>query len=61
MSAQSSIKMAQANIWQDNYSFVNIAEYLESIRKSHINLAIWQRPVDPTMLPIIHWLAKEPF
>jgi len=61
MSALSSIKMAQANIWQDNYSFVNIAEDLESIRKSHINLAIWQRPVDPTMLPIIQWLAKEPF
>jgi hypothetical protein len=61
MSAQSSIKMAQANIWQENYSLVKSSEDLESIRQHHINLTIWQRPVDPTMLPIIHWLAKEPF
>ncbi|MCE2926021.1 MAG: DUF1826 domain-containing protein [Rickettsiales bacterium] len=53
--------LAKATLWQDNCYFVSQPEKLDIIRERHINLAVWQRPVDPTMLPIIHWLAKEPF
>jgi hypothetical protein len=53
--------LAQPAIWQNNYSLVDAPEKLSAIREPHINLAIWKRSVDPTMLPIIHWLAKEPF
>jgi hypothetical protein len=53
--------LAQANIWHNNYSFVSQPEKLDIIRERHINLAVLQRSADPTMLPIIRWLAREPF
>jgi len=52
--------LAHASVWQDNYSLVSQPEKLDIIRERHINLAIWQRVTDPTMLPIIQWLAREP-
>lgn len=53
--------LAKPAIWQNNYSIVDAPEKLSIIREHHINLAIWKRVSDPTMLPIIHWLAKDPF
>ncbi|MFO0457557.1 MAG: DUF1826 domain-containing protein [Alphaproteobacteria bacterium] len=53
--------LAKPAIWQNNYSLVDAPEKLSAIREPHVNLAIWKRSADTTMLPIIHWLAKEPF
>lgn len=58
---QSAAQQIQTNIWQPNAAFGNEAEHLESIRASQINLAVWRRSVDIQMLPIIHFLASEPF
>jgi hypothetical protein len=52
---------AKAAIWHDNYSLVDAPEKLIAIREHHINLAVWRRAVDPTILPIIRFLASEPF
>jgi hypothetical protein len=53
--------VTRASIWDLNYSFVKVPERLADICKPHINLAIWQRESDSEMLPIIEFLASEPF
>lgn len=53
--------LAHPTIWQENHAMVASQEALGCIRKAHINLAVWQRPVDTAMLSIIHWLSREPF
>lgn len=56
-----SLAKQTANIWQENHALVQMPEKLDCIRKQHINLAIWQRPFDVTMQPVMRWLAAEPF
>lgn len=53
--------LAQTNIWQANHAMVASQDAMGCIRKAHINLAVWQRTTDPAMLPVIHWLSREPF
>lgn len=53
--------LAQAPLWQPNYAIVDASEKLQAIHKKHINLAVWQRATDAGMLPVLHWLAREPF
>ena len=54
-------KAAHTTAWQDNFAIVKDSKQLDAIQNPSINLAVWQRPMDPTMQPIIQRLTREPF
>lgn len=58
---QTAAELPKSGVWLSNVAYAHEPEQLESMRLQHVNLAIWKRSADPTMLPIIQWLAKDPF
>lgn len=54
-------RLSQSAVPEHNAAYVSEALELKSIQSPYVNLAVWRRPVDAVMQPVIHWLAKEPF
>lgn len=46
---------------QPNAIFVGASSDLKAVYQAPVNLAVWQRPVALSMLPVVRWLTKEPF
>lgn len=44
-----------------NVACTTKATGLEAVQRAPVNLAVWQRRSNDAVLPVAHWLAKEPF
>lgn len=53
--------LAQPAIWHDHHIYTHTEAKLESIKRDHVNMAVWQRLPDSAMSPIIDWLATTGF
>lgn len=51
----------QREATKSNVAYARQAAELDSVRLEPVNLAVWQRPSNEALLPVVHWLAKEPF
>lgn len=58
---QTSDNVPDIHAAQSNAIFVNTSSDLEAVHQAPVNLAVWQRPAVLSMLPVVHWLTKEPF
>jgi hypothetical protein len=55
------VSLYQIHSAEMNAAFVDEPSDLEVVRRTSVNLAIWQRDINQLMMPVVDWLVRKPF